>query len=73
MSYLNDMEFVSNYIDFDIDFSDDIKTKEAFNYLIDNLTSDNLISEKTRQNIYLSIDKKKHKAHIVCGSYKLRI
>lgn len=70
MSYLNDIEFIINNIYFDFDYSDKIKTKEQFNYLVDNLSLDNLISEKTRQNIYLSMDSKKRKTWIVCGCYK---
>lgn len=73
MSYLSDMEFITNNIYFDIDFSDIPRTTELFIYLIDNLQKDNLISEKTRQNIYLSMNKKTKNAFIVCGSYKIRI
>lgn len=73
MSYTSDIEFVINNIYFDLDFSDIIATKEKFIFLIDNLQKDNLISEKTAQNIYLSMNKKTKHAFICCGSYKERI
>lgn len=70
MSYKSDIEFIINNIYFDIDFSDEIATKEQFNYLVDNLNRDNLISDRTSQNIYLSMNKQKKQAYIICGSYK---
>lgn len=73
MSYKSDIEFILNNIYFDIDFSDIPATKEQFIYLVDNLQKDNLITEKTSQNIYLSINRQKKKAYIVCGSYKVKI
>ena len=73
MSYLSDIEFIMNNIYFDIDFSDEIATKEHFSYLVDNLNRDNIISDRTSQNIYLSMNKKTKNAFIVCGSYKIRI
>ena len=73
MSYTSDIEFIINNIYFDLDFNDVIATKEQFNYLVDNLQTDNLISEKTAQNIYLSMNKKTKHVFICCGSYKERI
>ena len=75
MSYTSDIEFITNNInfDFDFDFTDTIKTKENFNFLIDSLQKDNLISEKTRQNIYLVMNKKTKNAFICCGSYKIKV
>lgn len=73
MSYISDIEFITNNIYFDFDFTDTIKTKELFNYLIDDLQKDNLISEKTRQNIYLVMNKKTKNAFIYCGSYKIKV
>lgn len=70
MSYKNDMEFIINQLDdFYFDFTDPIRTKENFNYIIDNLNRNNLISDKTAQNIYLSIGYKRPRVSIVCGSY----
>lgn len=74
MSYTSDMEFVYNYIDcIDIDYTDVIKTKQSFNYLVNNLQADNLISQKSADNMYLSMDKDNKKAMIVCGSYRLKL
>lgn len=73
MSYKTDIETVKNNVYFDLDFTDIIKTKEQFNYLVDNLQKDDFISEKTAQNIYLSMNKKTKHAFICCGSYKERI
>lgn len=72
MSYLNDIEFILNELEnlsFNFDYSDKVKTKTEFNYIINNLQQDNFISEKTCQNIYLSDDLK----YICCGSYKVKI
>lgn len=73
MSYTSDIKLIINNIYFDLDFNDVIATKENFNYLIDNLQKDNLISVHTAHNIYLSMDKKTKHAFICCGSYKERI
>ena len=73
MSYTSDINFIKNNIYFDFDFTDIIKTKENFNYLIDSLQKDSLISEKTRQNVYLSMNKKTKNVFICCGCYKIRI
>ena len=73
MSYTSDIEFVINNIYFDLDFDDIIATKEKFIFLVDNLAKDNLISEKTSQNIYLSMNKKTKNCFICCGSYKTKI
>lgn len=72
MSYTSDIEFIINELEalnFDFDFTDVIKTKENFDYIIDNLNRDNLISDKTARNIYLVIRHKCPRASIVCGSY----
>lgn len=72
MSYTSDIEFIINELtalNFDFDFTDEIKTKERFNYMVDNLNRDNLISDKTARNVYLSMKCKRLKASIVCGSY----
>ena len=73
MSYKSDIEFIINNIYFDLDFNDVIATKEKFNYLVDNLQKDNLISEKTAQNIYLSMDKIFKRAYILCGTYSINL
>ena len=73
MSYKTDIKTVKNNVYFDLDFNDTIATKEQFNYLVDSLQKDNFISEKTRQNIYLSMNKKTKHVFICCGSYKERI
>lgn len=73
MSYKTDIKTVKNNIYFDLDFTDIIKTKETFNLMVDSLQKDDFISEKTRQNIYLSMNKKTKSAFICCGSYKERI
>lgn len=74
MSYTSDIEFVLNNMDWiDIDYNDIIKTKIQFNYLVDNLNHDNLISDKSASHMYLSMNAKNKKSYIVCGSYKWRI
>ena len=73
MSYRDDMEFVMNNIYFDLDYSNTIKTKEKFNYLVNNLNMDYLISDKSRDNMYLSMNAKTKTSKIICGSYSLKI
>lgn len=73
MSYTSDIEFIMNNIYFDLDYTDLPKTHEQFSYLVDNLSRDNLISDKTTQNVYLSMNKKTKNAFICCGSYKVRV
>ena len=74
MSYQSDMEFVYNYIDcIDIDYTDTIKSKQSFNYLVNNLRADNLISQRSADNMYLSMDKENKQAMIVCGCYRLKL
>lgn len=75
MSYKKDIETILNIdnIKFYINFLDISASKMSFYCLIDNLQKDNLISEKTSKNIYLSMNKKTKNAFIVCGSYKKRI
>ena len=74
MSYTSDMEFVYNYIDcIDIDYTDTTKSKQSFNYLVNNLRANNLISQGSADNMYLSMDKDNKQAMIVCGSYRLKL
>lgn len=73
MSYKSDIGFIIHNIEFDLDFNDVIATKEQFNYLVNNLQLDDLISEKTAYNVYLSMDKLFKRAYIICGSYKISL
>ena len=71
MSYKTDIEKVKPLVV--LDFSDEVKTKCMFNDLVDYMNKDREISDKTRDNIYLTLDKSVQRAYIVCGSYKVRL
>lgn len=71
MSYKTDIEKVKPLVV--LDFSDEVKTKCMFNDLVDYMNKDREISDKTRDNIYLTLDKNVQRAYIVCGSYKVRL
>ena len=73
MSYKSDIQTIINNMSFDIDFSDIPKTILAFICFVDFLQDEKLISDKTGDNVFLSINRQKKIAHIVCGSYKKRI
>lgn len=51
---------------------DKIKLKTEFNMFVDSLQKDNVISEKTAQNVYLSRNKK-GMIMIYCLSYGMQI
>lgn len=51
---------------------DKIKLKTEFNMFVDNLQKDNVISEKTAQNVYLSRNKK-GMIMIYCLSYSMQV
>lgn len=51
---------------------DKIKLKTEFNMFVDNLQKDNVISEKTAQNVYLSRNKKSM-IMMYCLSYSMQI
>lgn len=51
---------------------DKIKLKTEFNMFVDGLQKDNVISEKTAQNVYLSRNKK-GMIMMYCLSYSMRI
>lgn len=51
---------------------DKIKLKTEFNMFVDNLQKDNVISEKTAQNVYLSRNKK-GMIMMYCLSYSMQI
>ena len=51
---------------------DKIKLKTEFNMFVDNLQKDNVISEKTAQNVYLSRNKK-NMIMMYCLSYSMQM
>lgn len=71
MTIKNDLRLLSDYVF--IDYTDTLKMKLNFTCVKDSLCKDNLISEKTYYNAYLSIDKKRQKTYIKCGSYSLLV
>ena len=74
MSRKSDLDLIrANAEIMEIDFSDTIKTCTEFNMLIDSLCKDGEVSDDTYSNTYLSVDSKKKRAYICCGSYTIRI
>lgn len=71
MSYKADIQKIKDYVV--LDFTDEVKTRCMFNDLVDYMNKDREITDKTRENIYLTLDKKLQRAYINCGSYKVRI
>ena len=64
MTIKNDLLTIRQYFNTDGDSikelykDDEIKLKTEFNMLVDSLQKDNVISEKTARNVYLSRNKK---------------
>ena len=78
MTIKNDLLTIREYFNMDRDSikdlykDDEIKLKTEFNMLVDSLQKDNVISEKTAQNIYLS-KSKKGMITMYCLSYSMQI
>ena len=78
MTIKNDLLTIREYFNMDRDSikelykDDEIKLKTEFNMLVDSLQKDNVISEKTARNVYLSRNKK---GMIImhCLSYSMQI
>ena len=78
MTIKNDLLTIRQYFNIDgynlkeLYKDDKIKLKAEFNMLVDSLQKDNVISEKTAQNVYLSRNKK---GMIImnCLSYSMQI
>ena len=76
MSVKKDLKFLKNICK-EVFKTDDLMgnftdLRCCFNDLIDSLEKDNLISDKTRQNVYLTKNKL-NLIYINCLSYKVRI
>lgn len=78
MTIKNDLLTIRQYFTMDGDNikelykDDEITLKTEFNMLVDSLQKDNLISEKTAQNVYLS-KSKKGMITMHCLSYSMQI
>ena len=78
MTIKNDLLTIREYFNMDRDSikdlykDDEIKLKTEFNMFVDSLQKDNVISEKTAQNIYLS-KSKKGMITMHCLSYSMQI
>ena len=78
MTIKNDLLTIREYFNMDRDSikdlykDDEIKLKTEFNIFVDSLQKDNVISEKTAQNIYLSKNKKGMNT-MHCLSYSMQI
>lgn len=78
MTIKNDLSTIKQYFNMNRNsieelYKDDkIKLKTEFNMLVDSLQRDNVISEKTAQNVYLSRNKK-GMVTMYCLSYSMRI
>lgn len=78
MSIKNDLQIIKQGFNMDgynlkeLYKDDKIKLKTEFNMFVDGLQKDNVISEKTAQNVYLSRNKK-GMIMIYCLSYSMQI
>lgn len=78
MTIKNDLSTIRQYFNMDGNsirelYKDDkIKLKTEFNMFVDSLQKDNVISEKTAQNVYLSRNKK-GMVIMYCLSYSMQI
>lgn len=78
MSIKNDLQIIKQGFNMDgynlkeLYKDDKIKLKTEFNMFVDNLQKDNVISEKTAQNVYLSRNKK-GMIMMYCLSYSMQI
>ena len=78
MSIKNDLQIIKQGFNMDgynlkeLYKDDKIKLKTEFNMFVDGLQKDNVISEKTAQNVYLSRNKK-GMIMMYCLSYRMQI